>query len=413
MTIFVQLHLLTAYPASNLNRDDTGSPKTVRFGGAERLRVSSQSLKRAIRTSDLFADAIGKALDFDTPTFEAAMGKSLSGRSKTFPALILDEIIKVNPKLGSDVPALAEKIKSALAKAKGNGDGEEGGDSKKNKGKLGIGSVDPKSVHGLYTKEAVQLGPDEFRRLETIAARIASGEAVDPKQYALLLDRPKAVDIAMFGRMLADAPAYNVEAAVQVAHAFTTHRVTVEDDYYTAVDDLKNADRTEDRGAGFIGIQEYGAGLFYLYVCIDADLLVRNLSGDTALAKKAIAAFIEAAAKVSPKGKQNSYASRGRASYVMGEAGPEAPRTLAAAFLKPVTEGSADGDIARASIQRLETLRDQFGVAYGDKPMKVAVMDVAKWVTDVANGKKANSKKGGTLAEVIELAEGAIDAIAA
>lgn len=404
MTTFIQLHFLTAYPASNLNRDDTGSPKTVKFGGADRLRVSSQSLKRAIRTSDLFSAQVGLALGLETPIFSTATGKSLAARSRTFPNVVMEKILAVNPDLSGDIPALGEKIRAALAKTKGSDqdaeDDEEGsGKSKKGgkkaKGKLSIGSVDSKSDNGLLTNEAVQLAPEEIDRLNQIARKIAAGEEIDPKDTLVLVEKPKAVDIAMFGRMLADNPAYNVEAAVQVAHAFTTHRVTIEDDYYTAVDDLKNADRTEDRGAGFIGIQEFGAGLFYTYVCIDADLLVGNLSGDKALAKAAMAAFIEAAAKVSPKGKQNSYASRARASYIMGECGPEAPRTLASAFMKPVVADGADADIATLSIWRIETLRKQFASAYGDAPKGLAIMNV-----EAGNG---------TLADIIKLATEAID----
>jgi CRISPR system Cascade subunit CasC len=410
MTTFIQLHFLTPYPASNLNRDDTGSPKTVKFGGADRLRVSSQSLKRAIRTSDLFSAQVGLALGLETPMFSIGAGKSLAARSRTFPSLILDRILEINPKLSGDIPALSDKIRAALAKtkAKGGADQDDKDDDevaksekggKKAKGKLSIGSVDAKSEHGLLTNEAIQLAPEEIDRLNRIAESIAANDDVDPRVALVLVEKPKAVDIAMFGRMLADNPGFNVEAAVQVAHAFTTHRVTIEDDYYTAVDDLKNADRTEDRGAGFIGIQEFGAGLFYTYVCIDADLLVGNLSGDKTLAKAATAAFIEAAAKVSPKGKQNSYASRSRAIYVMGEAGPEAPRTLASAFMKPVAPDSADADIAALSIWRLETLREQFHTAYADAPKGLAIMNVAK--------------EEGTLAGIIKLATEAIDGVGA
>ena len=92
-----------------------------------------------------------------------------------------------------------------------------------------------------------------------------------------------AADIAMFGRMLANNPKFNREAAVQVAHAITTHRAMAEDDYYTAVDDLKSRDEAEDAGAGFIGVQEFGSGVFYLYVCVDRDLLLRNLKDTRAL----------------------------------------------------------------------------------------------------------------------------------
>jgi len=357
MTTFIQLHLLTAYPAANLNRDDTGSPKTLKFGGAERLRVSSQSLKRAIRTSDIFADGAGANIGTRSQTFARALVTALQ-------------------RCGLDEKQAIERARSVVEAD-------------------GLGKLKKDTAE---TEQLVHLGPDELERLAQLAGALAEGTSFDKKSTLALLEKPKAVDIAMFGRMLADNPGFNVEAAVQVAHAFTTHRVTVEDDYYTAVDDLKSADSTADRGAGFIGIQEYGAGLFYLYICIDADLLLGNLSGDKALTKAALAAFTEAAAKVSPRGKQNSFASRARASYVMAEVGSAVPRTLAAAFLKPVTANGADADIAALSITRLENLREQFEKAYGDVTARV-VMNVGAGT--------------GTLAEIIAHATGAVDAIAA
>src|SRR5208283_2940475 len=88
---------------------------------------------------------------------------------------------------------------------------------------------------------------------------------------AVLQTADGAVDIAMFGRMLADNPSFNRDAAVQVAHAFTTNAVEIEDDYYTAVDDLKRKD--EDAGAGFVGEAGFGSGVYYFYLCIDRELL--------------------------------------------------------------------------------------------------------------------------------------------
>jgi CRISPR system Cascade subunit CasC len=358
MTTFVQLHLLTAYPAANLNRDDTGSPKSLKFGGVDRLRVSSQAIKRAIRTSDHFA---------------AGIGAHLGTRSQTFARKLLEAL-----------KARGIEEKEAIKRVQTVVEADKLGKLKK---------------EGVETEQLVHLGPDELARLDALVDQLVANEKIDSKSAAVLLEKPKAADIAMFGRMLADNPGYNVEAAVQVAHAFTTHRVTIEDDYYTAVDDLKNRDRSEDRGAGFIGIQEYGAGLFYLYVCIDANLLVSNLSGNKVLAKAAAKAFIEAAATISPKGKQNSYASRAHATYVLAEIGPETPRTLAAAFMQPVAADNGSNDMGRASILRLQTLRSQFARAYGIGPVKSAEMDVT-----------ANA---GTLADVVALAMEAIDGVAA
>src|SRR6516164_11408500 len=173
----------------------------------------------------------------------------------------------------------------------------------------------------------------------------------------------------MFGRMLADNPAYNREAAVQVAHAITTHRVTVEDDYYTAIEDLKTPE--EDAGAGFVGELGFGSGIFYLYACIDTGLLARNLDGHRMLAADACAALAEAAATVSPKGKQPSFAARARAHYILAEYGAAQPRTLAGAFIKPV-EGA---DLAASSVLHLEEWRGKLDRAYGPAAAASVTMD--------------------------------------
>ena len=140
----------------------------------------------------------------------------------------------------------------------------------------------------------------------------------------------------------------------------TTHRAIAEDDYYTAVDDLKSREEPEDAGAGFIGVQEFGAGVFYL--CVDRGLLLRNLGEDARSVRDAsLAALVEAAATVAPGGKQTSFASRARALYALAEKGSGQPRSLAAAFLEPVG-GAHQG---RQSIAALEDFRDRLDAAYG------------------------------------------------
>jgi CRISPR system Cascade subunit CasC len=137
--------------------------------------------------------------------------------------------------------------------------------------------------------------------------------------------------------------------------------------------DLKDSATREDAGTSFIGVQEFAAGLFYIYICVDTDLLVANLGGDKGLARDAIAALIMSAATVAPKGKQTSYASRAYASYVRAEAGPAQPRTLAAAFLKPVRQGS--NDPARDSKVALEDFADRLNTAYGLTNLAIEIMD--------------------------------------
>jgi CRISPR system Cascade subunit CasC len=356
MTTFLQLHVLTTYAASNLNRDDTGRPKTLSFGGADRIRVSSQSLKRAFRTSDVFETATAGAHGTRSNTFTESLVKALRTRGMSD-----DDIVK-------RVSAVIEKDK--LGK--------------------------PKKDKLTETEQLVHLGPEELARLNALADRLVAGDELADKETLVLVQKPRAADIALFGRMLADNPLYNVEAAAQVAHAFTTHRVAVEDDFYTAVDDLKSANREADRGAGFIGVAEYGSGTFYLYVCIDADQLVRNLSGDKALAGSTAEAFVEAIMTVSPKGKQNSFASRAYAGFALAELGTRSPRSLAAAFVSPVgTNGENDFD--GASKKRLIELRANMDKVYGPCSTKHAV-------ADVATGE-------GSLAAIKVLAREAIDAV--
>jgi len=178
----------------------------------------------------------------------------------------------------------------------------------------------------------------------------------------VLTEGKSSVDIAMFGRMLASSPAFNIEAACQVAHAISVHPVVIEDDYFTAVDDLNNG--LEDMGAAHIGETRFAAGLFYSYICINRELLIKNLDGNEELANKAIRALTEAAVKVAPEGKQNSFASRAYASYVLAEQGDQQPRSLSVAFLKPINHRENE-DFITDSINGLIQQKDSFDKVYG------------------------------------------------
>ncbi len=319
MTCFVQLHLLTFYPPANLNRDDTGRPKTAIIGGAERLRISSQSLKRAVRTSEVF---------------KTKLEGHLASRTQRLGLEIFNHLVQKGMNENAALAA-ARKIAEVFGKLE-----------------------DEKADNPSYIRQLAFISPEERKTAFALADKALSGEKIDPQPDAILAKVDTAADLAMFGRMLADNADFNREAAVQVAHAFTTHRITVEDDFYTAVDDLKKP--AEDAGAGFVGELGYGSGLFYLYVCIDTDLLRRNLAGNEGVAKSAIAALTEALSTVSPVGKQASFASRARASYLLVEKGSQQPRTLGSAFAKPIN----DADIVSASITKLEAFLHDMDNAY-------------------------------------------------
>jgi CRISPR system Cascade subunit CasC len=319
MSRFLQLHLLSFFPPANLNRDDTGRPKTAVVGGTTRLRLSSQALKRAWRTSDAFAAAL-----------EGHMGKRTQ-------------------RLGEDILAFLRDRGMADAKAV-----ETARDIAGAFGKI----KDAKDDAPTRIEQLAFISPEERAAAFALAERVLAGEKLDIKTAGLLRQVDTAADIALFGRMLAADPNYNRDAAAQVAHAITTHRVTVEDDYYTAVDDLKT--RADDAGAGFLGEAAFGSGVFYLYLCVDRMLLLKNLGGDAALAATALGALTQAAATVAPRGKQNSYAAHGRAHYVLAEAGDQQPRTLAGAFAKAVQHE----DLVGESIVRLKGFRGELNEAY-------------------------------------------------
>ncbi|MCX7093337.1 MAG: type I-E CRISPR-associated protein Cas7/Cse4/CasC [Methylobacter sp.] len=327
MSRFIQLHLLTAYPPANLNRDDQGSPKTAKMGGYDRLRVSSQCLKRTWRTSDLF---------------QAAMSDHLGTRTKLLGIDIYNQLIAggIKEKDAKDWTKAIAGVFGALKKAEKD-----------------------KPLADIEIEQLVHVSPAEQQTMKTLTEKlIAEQRAPDVDELKLLRLNEQAVDIALFGRMLASSPAFNIEAACQVAHAISVHPVVIEDDYFTAVDDLNNG--LEDMGAAHIGETRFAAGLFYSYICINRKLLIENLDGNEELANKAIRALTEAAVKVAPEGKQNSFASRAYASYVLAEKGDQQPRSLSIAYLKPINHRENEDFIAD-SITAIIKQKDSFDKIYG------------------------------------------------
>jgi CRISPR system Cascade subunit CasC len=337
MSRFIQLHVLTSYPPANLNRDDQGRPKTAKMGGTDRLRVSSQSLKRAWRTSELF---------------QSALTEHIGTRTKRAGLEVRDKLVEMGVD-GKKAKVWAQTIAKEFGKLKK--------ESKNN------------PDEDLSIEQLAHFSPEEWSSIMGLSETLANeNRAPNDDELTLLRNDHQAVDIAFFGRMLADKPIYNMEAAVQVAHAISTHTVVIEDDYFTAVDDLNRGD--VDSGAGHVGDAGFAAGLFYLYTCINREQLIDNLGEDMELTKKAVGAFVEVMAKVGPGGKQNSFASRAYSSYMMAERGNQQPRSLSVSFLKPVS----GTDLLNSSIEALELQRDKMDAAYGPCAEAIKIMDVEK-----------------------------------
>ncbi|MCK9555187.1 type I-E CRISPR-associated protein Cas7/Cse4/CasC [bacterium] len=362
MNKFVQLHILTNYGPSNLNRDDLGRPKTVVVGGTQRLRVSSQCLKRAWRTADVFEAETGIRTKEIGVKIKIALTTELTLKQ------VIDgadaETAKKSTIAEKNAQELAWKIASVFVdKMKKDGkadDEEEAADRTTAKKDAKKSNVDKKT---LKSEQMVFFYPEEIANVDRLIAELKRGNKkvlTEKDVNDLLVTKGSGADVGMFGRMMACSPRFNVEAAVQVAHAFTVHKAAVEDDYFSAVDDLNKHE--EHSGSGHIGEAEFGAGLFYLYACIDRTLLKENLGNNDALVKKAISALVESAVTVSPTGKQNSFASRAYASCVVAEKGNKQPRSLASAFLKPVR----GEDVLGEAVKALMNTRKAFNEVYKD-----------------------------------------------
>jgi CRISPR system Cascade subunit CasC len=342
MSRFIQLHLLTAYPPANLNRDDLGSPKTAKMGGYDRLRVSSQCLKRTWRTSDNFkqsmADHIGKRTkEMGLKVYEHFKKKGVNHKEAI-------EWSKSIAGVFGNLKTLSKKEKESL-------------------NKLNEDERQNKELIELEIEQLVFFDTEEEKSIFELADIVVDrGIAPLEKELELLRKKMNAVDVALFGRMLASKRKYNIEAACQVAHAISVHPIVIEDDYFTAVDDLNY--KSDDMGAAHIGETRFAAGLFYSYICINRELLVENLGGDDEIAIKAIKALTEAAVKVAPQGKQNSFGSRAYASYVLAEKGDQQPRSLSVAYLKPINHREND-DFINDSIDALVRQKECFDKAYG------------------------------------------------
>ena len=323
-----EIHMIKNYPPTNLNRDNTGAPKTCMFGGVLRGRISSQCLKRSWRTSELFRRAIGES--------------HLGIRTRQLPQLVVDELRA----RGVEEAYLAELLPKLSAF--GNKKGEE-------------------NKNGNYTAQMVFYAPEDIAAVadavENKLAECATRKAVKAIKGKELQEmvtgadiRPVTLDIALFGRMVTSNAFADVEAAMQVAPAISTNKVMMESDYFTAMDDLLRGDTMEESGSGMIGDIDYDSSCYYLYASLDTDALRENLKhaeDPDELVRKAIPALLRTIAMTNPSGKQNSFAGHILPSAMLVECKQEKiPVSLVNAFAEPVRPDHK-GDLVRNSIARL------------------------------------------------------------
>lgn len=317
---YVEVHVLQTVPPSNLNRDDAGTPKQAIYGGVGRARVSSQSWKRATR----------KVFEEGVPEEQQAT------RTKRIAELLTNRLVV---RTGLE-PGQAVRLATFLLAPLGIKPGKKAAETAYLLF-LGRGQVD--GIVDLVLERAQELAELNDEGLE---------KAIAGLQVKAELLKAHPLDVALFGRMVADVPGLNVDAAAQVAHAISTHPVEIEFDYYTAVDDEKGRAQDEDAGAGMIGTIEFNSATLYRYANVGLHQLMENLGDASEEAVEAAVRFVDGFVRSMPTGHQNSFAHRTLPSVVAVIVRRDQPVNLVSAFEEPVR--SRNGQAA-LSAQRLAT----------------------------------------------------------
>jgi CRISPR system Cascade subunit CasC len=351
--MFIELHLIQNFSPSNLNRDDTGNPKDCEFGGHRRARISSQSLKRAIRQEPVFAK-----------TTQAKNGE----RSKRMTKPIFEKLVAAG-KPPEQAQIVANAAVAAYYSKKENMDAK-------------------KPNHTQFLMYFSQAEIDALVKTILDNWDEALAAAQDKKSIVNLVsqlvketkNRSSAPDIALFGRMLADKTELNIDAACQVAHAISTHRISMEMDFYTAVDELQDPTDEEGAGAGMMGFTNFNSACFYRYMRIDWQKLVDNLGGDVDLARRTVEGFLRAALDAIPTGKQNSFAAQNPTNLALAIVREDGKSwNLANAFEEPV-HPQRDSGLIIPSIKALDTYWGDLTRRRDDAEFKIVAVytDAAK-----------------------------------
>jgi CRISPR system Cascade subunit CasC len=357
MSLVIDVHALQTLPPSLINRDDTGAPKSADFGGVPRQRVSSQSWKRAIRKD-----------------FEANFDPSYVGlRSRRVVDLVVAKIKELQEADGNDVwsDERATKDATALFKSAGIKTVEQTTKVTDDNGEETDTTLRPQTGYLLF------LSP---RQIENAARAVidADGAKIGKKDAGALLNQEHSVDIAMFGRMVADDATYNVDASVQVGHALGIHESEPEFDYFTAVDDA--VEDNQETGAGMIGTIQMMSSTLYRFATIDVESLSENL-GSRSAAETAAVAFVDSFIRSLPTGKQNTFAHNTLPELVYVTVRNDRSISLVNAFEEPV---SGDGTTGRrkAGAKRLAGEAKQIQTNYGFEPTAAFVIGLGEMTDD-------------------------------
>lgn len=345
MSRYIDVHIIQSVPPSNLNRDDTGAPKSAVYGGVRRSRVSSQAWKRATRKS--FKDELDvTALGYRTKQAAALIGVRMRTLDPDMPEEDRAE------RAGAVLKALGMKLEPKRKKPTAS---------------------ETDAEHGTLYESSSYLMFFSSEQLDQLAGLALRTEGAIPKKEAQAqASAHHGVAVSLFGRMVADDKTLNVDAAVQVAHALSTHAVDTEADYYTAVDDF--SEESDESGAGMIGTIEFNSATLYRYANVNVNGLVDNL-GDAAAAARAAAAFVKCFVTSMPTGKQNTFANGTLPDGVVVVVRDDQPVNFVGAFEVPV--GAGEGLVQR-SCEQLAAYATEIEQAYGVAPSASYVLGVGE-----------------------------------
>lgn len=338
----LELHILQSVPVSCLNRDDLNSPKTAIFGGVQRARVSSQSWKRAIRETakelspELYS---GKRTKYFYDQLLERMNDQGIINPEEVAQNIVDELVKIDSKSKDRVKAKTMYYMSPLEleniAKRYSADYKTENPSSQSSGEV------HKKAHLKALKSALKIKADSLK---------------------------DAADISLFGRMVANDPSLNIEAASMFSHALSTHRVDNEIDFFTAVDDLQNDNDEfeEESGAGMMGSLEFNSATYYRFAALNLDMLADD-DHLGALSKeerqRVVKTFIEATLKAVPTARKNSMNGNTLPAYVLCIVRSKGhPIQLINAFESPVR---ASGGYIEKSIDLLKAEYDKIHAAWG------------------------------------------------
>ncbi|SNT60772.1 CRISPR system Cascade subunit CasC [Actinomadura meyerae] len=379
----IDLHVLQSVPPSNLNRDDTGTPKTAVYGGVRRARVSSQAWKRATRKS--FHDLLDPS--------------ELGVRTKRVAELLADRIRGLDDSidesqawdLAAETVQTATGSKIEVPKRRGAAKDDEPAAAPESKYLMFLSA---RQLDGLA--ELAVEGRDDIKAFFKDKDNKARARQVANARHS--------VDIALFGRMVADGADINVDAATQVAHALSVHQVENESDYYTAVDDHKERE-DDDLGAGMIGTVEFNSATLYRYAALDVDLLRANLGKGlredepvTEPTRRAVEAFVQGFITSMPTGKVNTFGNHTLPDAVVVKVRSSRPISFVGAFEEPCRKAQDSGGYVQEAAARLARYIPEIEAAYG------VGEDAQTWV--LSFGKNAEHLSGlGTQVSLPELVD--------